>query len=186
MQLVIKAVFCRRDRERRHLDLSEHAASAKVAPYTPVRPTAESAASTAVLCDAGAGIGAGEASIWVLADASAPMPAPLLTCPVCLDPMRSDAITLSCSHVLCSPCATKCSGAGHARCPVCRHPHLLDPAVLRERRAKWRSAYSDWRQGKARGAAGELSSIAQPAKMLSALDLAGAPRAGLAKKPAAT
>ena len=48
-----------------------------------------------------------------------------------------------------------------AKCPVCRHPHLLDPRLLKERGEAWRKAYGNWRQGKVRGAAGETSSISR-------------------------
>jgi len=82
-------------------------------------------------------------------------------CPICMDSMLRP-IQLSCTHILCTPCAAKCSTAGMQACPVCRHPHLLDPQLLQERRAEWRSAYGNWRLGRAKGAVGELSSIAVP------------------------
>lgn len=82
-------------------------------------------------------------------------------CPVCLGDMTS-AIQLSCSHSLCVDCAERCSKAGHERCPVCRHPHLLDPTKLGERRDAWRTAYGGWRKGRASGAAGEIASIVSP------------------------
>ena len=86
-----------------------------------------------------------------------PVQEPLLIsrndCPICLEPMggasdgTSDGrqcIELSCAHMLCSPCATKCSKQGHASCPVCRHPHLLDPAELHSRNTAWRYARSTY------------------------------------------
>lgn len=64
-------------------------------------------------------------------------------CPVCLG--HSDRrVQLSCSHVLCSPCAQRCDAAGHQRCPICRHPHLLDPKLLGQRSAEWRRRYHGW------------------------------------------
>lgn len=88
------------------------------------------------------------------------------TCPICLEPMgRSTGrqyIELSCSHVLCAPCSTKCSSSGLQSCPVCRHPHLLDPAELHSRNAAWRREYARWRVGKNRGAVGEISDITSP------------------------
>ena len=68
-------------------------------------------------------------------------------------------IELSCTHVMCYGCATKMAGAGMRKCPICRHPHLLDPKLLAERKDAWRSAYGGWRQGNKRGAVGEISSI---------------------------
>ena len=64
-------------------------------------------------------------------------------CPICLDKIDkslngSSCIELSCTHVLCVPCASKCSVGGHEKCPVCRHPHLLDPSELRSRKETWR------------------------------------------------
>ena len=83
-------------------------------------------------------------------------------CPICMmRPMRRP-IELSCTHILCSGCATKMAGAGMEKCPVCRHPHLLDPKLLAERSTVWREAYGSWRQGKMRGAEGEVTSIRKP------------------------
>jgi len=106
-----------------------------------------------------------EMAAAVAADASTPLSAPCPSkkeaCPICLDPLNQ-SIKLSCSHVLCAPCASKCSFAGIQRCPVCRHPHLLDPKLLRERRAAWRADYGGWRMGNVKGAKGEFVSIASP------------------------
>jgi len=85
------------------------------------------------------------------------------SCPVCMERMKwgtTRVIELSCTHVICAACATKMSGAGFRKCPICRHPHLLDPKLLKLRSEAWRTAYAGWRQGKVRGAAGEFSSIA--------------------------
>lgn len=82
-------------------------------------------------------------------------------CPVCLGAMLQP-IRLSCAHALCADCAGRCSDAGHERCPVCRHPHLLDPKQLGARRDAWRAAYGGWRKGAASGAAGEVASIVLP------------------------
>ena len=68
-------------------------------------------------------------------------------------------IELSCTHVMCTSCAEKMAGVGMERCPICRHAHLLDPKLLAARSAQWRSEYGGWRQGKVRGAVGEVSSI---------------------------
>jgi len=83
-------------------------------------------------------------------------------CPICMARPMKRPIELSCTHILCSGCATKMAGAGMRKCPICRHPHLLDPKVLAERSAAWREAYGGWRQGKMRGAAGEINSIRTP------------------------
>jgi len=66
-------------------------------------------------------------------------------CPVCLETMGKPTqdksrMELSCSHVICIPCATKCSEEGHATCPLCRHPHLLNPSKLVSRKETWRCA----------------------------------------------
>jgi len=83
------------------------------------------------------------------------------TCPVCLGAMER-AIQLVCAHALCADCAQRCSDAGHTRCPVCRHPHLLDPKALGARRDEWRTAYAGWRKGHIAGAVGEVVSIVAP------------------------
>lgn len=82
-------------------------------------------------------------------------------CPVCLEPCHAPMM-LSCSHYLCPSCAARCDASGHARCPVCRHPHLLDPKLLGDRSAEWRSRYAAWRSGGKAGSSGELSSICKP------------------------
>lgn len=90
-----------------------------------------------------------------------------MKCPVCLDPMKDGEkrpVTLTCAHTLCADCATKSDDAGHSACPVCRHPHLLDPELLAARRLRWRQQYGHWRAGAAAGASGELTSIGQPPK----------------------
>ena len=91
-----------------------------------------------------------------------PRPA-LKTCPVCLDPIKRH-VGLACSHWLCHDCAVRCSNAGLASCPVCRHPQLLDPVRLARRSVEWRAAYGSWRQGGVRGSKGEASSISSAAQ----------------------
>jgi len=83
------------------------------------------------------------------------------SCPVCLEPCYLP-VRLACSHHLCSACAARCDASGHARCPVCRHPHLLDPKLLGHRSAEWRSRYGAWRAGGRAGSSGELASICKP------------------------
>ena len=42
-------------------------------------------------------------------------------CPVCLEPgLLADPATLTCGHVFCWSCLSKCAEAGHGSCPVCR------------------------------------------------------------------
>ena len=72
-------------------------------------------------------------------------------------------IELTCAHALCARCASQSDASGHARCPVCRHPHLLDPQRLRARAASWRQAYGSWRRGAKSGAVGEVAAIVAPA-----------------------
>lgn len=85
------------------------------------------------------------------------------SCPVCLRGQQASAILeLSCGHQLCKTCAKNCSSFGHGKCPVCRHPHLLDPAVLAQRSSEWRRDYMAFRKGGAKGAAGELTAIGNP------------------------
>lgn len=88
----------------------------------------------------------------------------LALCPVCLQSASqlSSMMELSCSHVLCTSCAVHCSSSGHGRCPVCRHPHLLDPERLQNRMNKWRQAYGNWRLGGTHGAVGEVSDMSAP------------------------
>jgi len=89
---------------------------------------------------------------------SATMPS---SCPICLGPMWQP-IELTCSHALCTSCASDCNDSGHERCPICRHPHLLDPTLLSLRRQSWRDAYGGWRRGASSGAVGEVSSVVLP------------------------
>jgi len=113
-------------------------------------------------------------------------------CPICMARPMKKPMELSCTHVLCSGCASKMSGAGMQKCPICRHPHLLDPKMLKERHMAWREAYGGWRQGKVKGAAGEVTASRKPTPakpplpysttslLISALDLAVAkPRPGI-------
>jgi len=85
-------------------------------------------------------------------------------CPVCLGPFKAP-LRLACLHSLCSDCAVKCSKAGHTKCPVCRHPHLLDPAKLATCRDAWQSGYASWRKGGPKGASGEVGDIVAPNKV---------------------
>lgn len=114
-------------------------------------------------------------------------------CPICMEPMGAHAhgadrlcIELACSHVLCAACASKCSGSGIRSCPVCRHPHLLDPRELQSRKSAWRVEYGRWRKGRGSGAVGEITDITSPvgaskgggpvySAQLRALDLATMP-----------
>jgi hypothetical protein len=87
----------------------------------------------------------------------------LQTCPVCLkDASEANVFHLSCDHVLCAPCGKAASLAGHAACPLCRQPHMLDPATLEGRRDEFRSSYQQWRSGATHGAVGELTDIPLP------------------------
>ena len=83
-------------------------------------------------------------------------------CPICLDPC-TQRVQLACSHSICHDCTLNLSSYDlQQRCPVCRHPHLLDPSILRERHAKWRLAYTGFRQGLPKGAKGEFNTVAIP------------------------
>lgn len=84
------------------------------------------------------------------------------SCPICLDRIVH-RVELACSHSICHDCTLNLSSYDRQqRCPVCRHPHLLDPSILRERHAEWRIAYKGFRQGSARGAKGEFNTVAIP------------------------
>eukprot|EP00931_Biecheleriopsis_adriatica_P053972 TRINITY_DN3171_c0_g1_i1.p1 TRINITY_DN3171_c0_g1~~TRINITY_DN3171_c0_g1_i1.p1 ORF type:complete len:1084 (+),score=209.97 TRINITY_DN3171_c0_g1_i1:101-3352(+) len=85
-------------------------------------------------------------------------------CPICLQAVSqvSSLMELSCGHILCTSCAANCSSSGHSRCPVCRHPHLLDPVRLQRRTDRFRQAYGNWRLGEASGATGEVSDTSAP------------------------
>lgn len=95
-----------------------------------------------------------------------------LACPICMDPFAwatpggrgKKLIELGCTHVMCRDCAAKMAGVGMQKCPICRHPQLLDPKVLAARSEAWRSAYGAWRQGRDCGATGEMSSINSPSE----------------------
>lgn len=107
-------------------------------------------------------------------------------CPICLSSPMARPIELSCTHVLCSGCATKMSGAGMRKCPICRHPHLLDPKTLRQRQDTWRHDYSKWRQGKGQGAKGQFSAIRAPAAIRSPLTRGGDSNRGHASEAGAS
>ena len=49
-------------------------------------------------------------------------------------------MTLTCAHTLCADCAAKSDASGHSRCPVCRHPHLLDPGERPEHSCRFSPA----------------------------------------------
>jgi transcription elongation factor Elf1 len=70
-------------------------------------------------------------------------------------------IEIACGHPICSRCSTAASLHGHAKCPLCRAPHNLDVAELRQRLAAYREEYSAWRSGDAAGVKGELAHIVQ-------------------------
>lgn len=90
-------------------------------------------------------------------------------CCICLEPTdvlsvppaSATMIELACGHAICSRCSTAASEHGHARCPLCRAPHNLDVAELRQRLAVYRGEYQSWRSGGAAGAKGELAHIVQ-------------------------
>ena len=83
-------------------------------------------------------------------------------CPICLDPF-THRVELACSHSICRDCTLNLSSYDlQQRCPVCRHPHLLDPSILRERHAEWRLGYTGFRRGFAKGSKGEFNSVAIP------------------------
>eukprot|EP00929_Paragymnodinium_shiwhaense_P084947 TRINITY_DN45456_c0_g1_i1.p1 TRINITY_DN45456_c0_g1~~TRINITY_DN45456_c0_g1_i1.p1 ORF type:complete len:311 (-),score=74.79 TRINITY_DN45456_c0_g1_i1:375-1307(-) len=88
------------------------------------------------------------------------------SCPICLETSRPGVaiVVLCCGHPLCGGCAAKCAAKRIETCPVCRHPHLLDPKLLAARSEHWRHGYNNWRSGAARGAAGEANSICEPLK----------------------
>jgi hypothetical protein len=102
---------------------------------------------------------------------ASPKKASLVQCPVCLEKQSNSAgsrvmlLTLQCSHQLCCGCAVKCASNGLSSCPVCRHPHLLDPELLSKRTEEWRQQYSRWRSGASKGAAGEVSSVCEPCEL---------------------
>lgn len=70
-------------------------------------------------------------------------------------------IQLRCGHTFCFKCLSRCADHSHSRCPTCRREHLLDPAELRARLEKFRSGYSSWRRGGAKGARGEVCAISE-------------------------
>jgi len=97
-----------------------------------------------------------------------------LKCPVCFDSLSAgDGIELNCSHVLCADCAKQCSEHGQEACPLCREPHELDPAKLRENNASWRADYGSWRSGGAKGSKGDVTAIIAPASKEKDLAAAG-------------
>lgn len=83
------------------------------------------------------------------------------TCPVCLV-ASSPSIELACGHALCHACGTAAAAFGIEACPVCRRASVLDPALLRAESAAWRSSYQNWRAGREKGAAGEVTSVSAP------------------------
>lgn len=148
-----KAAASKRASSHPHLDVS---AVDLVASHSDVRAETGIPAITAVALDVKT-CGLSEPT----SPRAGPAPPPD-SCPICLDLMIRP-VGLACSHQLCADCATKCSSAGLASCPVCRHPQLLDPAVLARRSQAWRAAYSGWRRGAPTGSQGEFGSINAPA-----------------------
>ena len=82
-----------------------------------------------------------------------------MACPVCLAVNDAPLVVLSCSHTLCADCADNSAAAGLASCPICRQPHLLDTATLRQRTSTYRSDYAAWRAKAAKGSVGEVQDI---------------------------
>ena len=87
------------------------------------------------------------------------------TCPICLQTdVGASLLTLSCGHALCSDCSKSSAAAGHAACPLCRQPHLLDSEKLKERKDTYREDYGKWRLGGHKGSFGELADLSNPMK----------------------
>ena len=54
----------------------------------------------------------------------------LAVCPVCLEPgVLADPAALSCGHVFCWTCLSRCGLAGLATCPICRAGVTVDPVA---------------------------------------------------------
>jgi hypothetical protein len=83
-------------------------------------------------------------------------------CAICLGTL-SRPVELGCGHSFCWVCLAN-SPKTHT-CPLCRKVHILDPAMLRERRDSFRKGYRAWRQGRAHGARGEVTNIARPTRV---------------------
>jgi len=84
-----------------------------------------------------------------------------LECAVCLTDLTTPdkTVVLHCGHRFCPPCLRRCSEAEMKCCPTCRHPHELDPQVLKARLDAYREAYRNWRKGGAKGAKNEVDDI---------------------------
>jgi inositol oxygenase len=85
-------------------------------------------------------------------------------CAICMQD-TSHPVELRCGHNFCRGCLVLASFAANLSkmCPLCRAVHELNPDVLKQRTAKYRQAYSDWRQGAAKGAKGDVAQITAPA-----------------------
>ncbi|KAJ1450137.1 hypothetical protein M885DRAFT_64950 [Pelagophyceae sp. CCMP2097] len=85
-------------------------------------------------------------------------------CAVCLASLDESAMALHCGHRFCLACLHRCSDVDLQLCPTCRHPHELNPDVLRARLTAFRDGYANWRRGSHVGARGEVDDISAPAK----------------------
>jgi solute carrier family 50 protein (sugar transporter) len=101
----------------------------------------------------------------------------LASCSVCFEDFQErvdrngkisgNCIVLHCGHTFCVTCLARCAAHDLKSCPSCRHPHELDPDVLKKRFMAFRSRYANWRRGAASGVKGEiddLSAALLPAK----------------------
>ena len=91
-------------------------------------------------------------------------------CPICLSEKAETAswLELTCGHGSCRKCLSSAAKQGHRSCPVCRRPHELELERLVEQSVLFKSGYRNWRQGKSRGAHGEISKITEPREAPSA------------------
>jgi hypothetical protein len=79
-------------------------------------------------------------------------------CAICLA-APDGPVELSCGHGFCGRCLLTAASTAHAKCPVCRVEHLLDPLLLRQRLQAFRAAYGGWRRGEGKGAKGEVGHV---------------------------
>jgi len=83
----------------------------------------------------------------------------MLECAVCLTGTDESMVVLHCGHRFCPSCLTRCSESELRCCPTCRHPHELDPEVLKKRFEAYRKGYRNWRRGGAKGSKNEVDDI---------------------------
>ncbi len=75
-------------------------------------------------------------------------------CTICMEQLLTNVVELACAHRFHKHCLQQSTFENSElnACFICRRKHLLDPDLLKARFANFRSGYTNWRMGAAKGA----------------------------------